>query len=69
MAHGIPGIQFKKARISPLKTEINIVQTSKAPLRKSMEKLSAMTKASSYLHAGNSSITQMNCFSEMRTTV
>jgi hypothetical protein len=50
MAQGIPGVQFKNAHISPLKTEA--VQASKGSLRKSMERLSAITKASSYLHAG-----------------
>ncbi len=58
MAQGIPGVQFKKVNISPLKTEV--VQVSKAPLRKSMEKLSSITKASSYLHAGISYRIQMN---------
>lgn len=50
---GIPGIQFKGTNTSPLKASNGMTtkDTTKS-IQKSMEKLSALTKNSNYLHAG-----------------
>jgi hypothetical protein len=70
MGEGIPGVKFKNKHVSPNKSE----EKEKArvgSLKKSMEKLSVMTKTktSSYLHAGNFWIIKMNFWKEMPISV
>jgi hypothetical protein len=73
MGEGIPGVKFKNKNVSPVKSEEKetFPKARVGSLKKSMEKLSVMTKtkASSYLHAGNYWIIKMNFWKEMLISV
>jgi hypothetical protein len=73
MGEGIPGVKFKNKHVSHNKSEEKeTFQKARVDsLKKSMEKLSVMTKTktSSYLHTCNYWIIKMNFWKEMLISV
>ena len=73
IGQGIPGVKFRQKHASAIKTEEIEVSPNlrNGSLKKSMEKLSVMTKTktSSYLHAGIVRIIKMNFWKEMQINV
>lgn len=73
MGEGIPGVKFKNKHVSPVKSEEKEIfpKANVGSLKKSMEKLSVMTKTktSSYLHAGNFLAIKMSFWREMQINV